>query len=486
MDTRISVIEEGKKIPLISVLNYIGLSVNMHKKAICPFHSDTRPSLSIWEEKNIFKCFVCGETGDVITFWNKYNNIGDYFIAAADLCYTFNIICLSDYNNILEWKQKKMPSKKEASESINNSNFNNKTDYFSVLQQMETRNKELNIASDTVLNDIYNVFINTVVDFYGKKISKKHKSHLINDRFMREEEIYKEGYFTFPNDYKNDFMDVFIEKLDANNIDVELLKKVPGFYYDKKLNEYSFVNKESLGIPIRNIDSLIVRIQLRLDFEVGSNKYGWFASSFASNESAEFKWGTGSGSIATAFIPENSKSKSIIITEGHFKAKKISEEKNCISISVQGVSNWKSIIPVFENIIKRFDIKHVFIAFDSDFKYNSSVFNYAKLLSKCLSDMNYDLHYLIWKCLYGKGIDDVINNGFIDKIEKIDKAELETKVELIYYILDLMTQQVKLDDEKIGVYFECLEGYSKESLNLFINYINEFNSIHPEIEHIFK
>ena len=43
--------------------------------SICPFHEDTNPSMTISEEKQIYKCFVCGAGGNVFTFVSKYNNI---------------------------------------------------------------------------------------------------------------------------------------------------------------------------------------------------------------------------------------------------------------------------------------------------------------------------------------------------------------------------------------------------------------------------
>ena len=45
--------------------NYIGL---------CPFHNDKSPSFSVSQEKQIYKCFSCGEAGNVITFIMKYKN----------------------------------------------------------------------------------------------------------------------------------------------------------------------------------------------------------------------------------------------------------------------------------------------------------------------------------------------------------------------------------------------------------------------------
>lgn len=43
--------------------------------AICPFHNDTNPSLSISKDKQIFKCFVCGTSGNAISFVQKYEKI---------------------------------------------------------------------------------------------------------------------------------------------------------------------------------------------------------------------------------------------------------------------------------------------------------------------------------------------------------------------------------------------------------------------------
>ena len=41
-----------------------GLDVTSHKKALCPFHDDRRPSLRIYPDG--YHCFVCGAHGDAI------------------------------------------------------------------------------------------------------------------------------------------------------------------------------------------------------------------------------------------------------------------------------------------------------------------------------------------------------------------------------------------------------------------------------------
>ena len=50
---------------------------------ICPFHDDHSPSMSVSEDKQIYKCFVCGSAGNVFTFIQNYNNVD--FVTAVKL-----------------------------------------------------------------------------------------------------------------------------------------------------------------------------------------------------------------------------------------------------------------------------------------------------------------------------------------------------------------------------------------------------------------
>lgn len=51
---------------------------------LCPFHDEDTPSFVIYTETNTFHCFGCGESGDVIAFYMKQNNMS-FSDAVAEL-----------------------------------------------------------------------------------------------------------------------------------------------------------------------------------------------------------------------------------------------------------------------------------------------------------------------------------------------------------------------------------------------------------------
>jgi DNA primase len=67
----------------VDIVEVIGENVTLKKagrnyKGLCPFHSEKTPSFMVNPELQIFKCFGCGEGGDVITFLEKYENLEFY------------------------------------------------------------------------------------------------------------------------------------------------------------------------------------------------------------------------------------------------------------------------------------------------------------------------------------------------------------------------------------------------------------------------
>lgn len=63
-----------------SIVDVIGRHVPLKKagsnyKGVCPFHNEKTPSFVVSDTKQIFTCFGCGATGDVIEFVQRYNNL---------------------------------------------------------------------------------------------------------------------------------------------------------------------------------------------------------------------------------------------------------------------------------------------------------------------------------------------------------------------------------------------------------------------------
>ncbi len=71
----VNVIEEYMQLKP-SGSNYVGL---------CPFHSEKTPSFMVSPSKQIFKCFGCGEGGNVISFVMKHENLS-FIDAVKKLC----------------------------------------------------------------------------------------------------------------------------------------------------------------------------------------------------------------------------------------------------------------------------------------------------------------------------------------------------------------------------------------------------------------
>ena len=85
----------------VDIVDVIGEYLSLQKKgrnyvALCPFHDDKNPSMSISPDKQIFMCFVCGTGGNVFTFLQKYLKIS--YIEAVKKVAEMGHIDLSDYH----------------------------------------------------------------------------------------------------------------------------------------------------------------------------------------------------------------------------------------------------------------------------------------------------------------------------------------------------------------------------------------------------
>ena len=77
------------------ILDVVSQTVSLKKSGnsyigLCPFHNEKTPSFNVTPRRGIFKCFGCGEGGDVIGFVMKNENLS-FFDAVTKLAARANI-----------------------------------------------------------------------------------------------------------------------------------------------------------------------------------------------------------------------------------------------------------------------------------------------------------------------------------------------------------------------------------------------------------
>ena len=433
--------EEILQIPIKEIIDS-RISEYTYGKYLCPFHDDHTPNnFHINERTNTYKCFACGESGNAISFIMAYDNLS-YMNAVCKIAVEHGLISEKEIENadkvLLDLS--KRPKKK-----------------------MQEKIQEDNKANVDILDKVYRIFMKGNSLMGKPKLSEEHLNKLRNDRKLSDENIEKTGYFTFPNGY---IMRSFLKELMKEGLDADVLKSIPGFYYNRKTDSYVFSKLQDttgFGIPILNIDGKVVGIQIRTDDD---GRYQWFSSAFVNNGRIKnFSDGTSPGTPVSVFYPTEIKCTTIFITEGHFKAKKIMETFGAISISVQGVNNWKEIPNVVHTLKERYPyLNTIMIAFDADMARKETVLQPAIKMGIALTGItidqelendihkilhvgnksmkqnastyrkeaekvsdylvghtfNFHIYYCLWDEKYGKGIDDLLNAGNNFALKKLD------------------------------------------------------------------
>ena len=101
-----------KQVDIVKVIScYIPLvKKGKNYMAVCPFHNDSNPSLTVSYEKQIYKCFSCGASGNVFTFVQEYEGIS--FMDAVKK------VCELEHIPLPEFKERKIERKDEQKERL--------------------------------------------------------------------------------------------------------------------------------------------------------------------------------------------------------------------------------------------------------------------------------------------------------------------------------------------------------------------------------
>ncbi|MBZ9688152.1 DNA primase [Clostridium estertheticum] len=228
--------------------NYIGL---------CPFHNEKSPSFTVSQDKQIYKCFGCGEAGNVISYIMKERNVT--FPDAARL--------LAERANI----------------------------------SIEIDNEENNVQKD-IYNKMYNINVEAARYFYDNlRKDKKAGAYFVN-RGISETTMKKFG-LGFSID-KWDGLLLYLKKkgyseLDLLNIGL-IIKSPKGSYYDRFRNRIMF--------PVFDYKGKVIGFGGRV-LDDSKPKY------LNSPETTLFH--KGYNLYGLNFVIKNNKSRTIIIVEGY-------------------------------------------------------------------------------------------------------------------------------------------------------------------------
>lgn len=106
-------IQKVSDLPIEQVADALGLTVKKHW-SLCPFHSDSRPSLYYRVNQNKYRCFVCGEYGGPIDLTRHINN-QSFHDAVCWLAQTFGIIIDEEYHEFRNVQKREVkPVRKEV------------------------------------------------------------------------------------------------------------------------------------------------------------------------------------------------------------------------------------------------------------------------------------------------------------------------------------------------------------------------------------
>ena len=493
-----------KQVPISKIITS-RIQANNRGECLCPFHADTKTGSFKYDDKlNKFTCFTCKETGDGIAFVQKLSRLSpdkskhkDYNKAVFEIAAQFQIIPQELFELLTGEKLEVEINSYTPVESIG--------------------------MAERTRSDI------NVTDFFFKQImsasflSTKHRDYL-NNRGVSNEEIKEVGYFTLFKNKKNqedainsdDFKRELLKVMKNSGYAINSLEsvRVPGVYFEN--GKFLLSGQEGLVIPIKDVNGKIQALQTRRDeVKEGESRYSWITST-------GHNLGATPGTPIDVYVPvrDNDFSSihtSLILSEGHFKIRRITKEQPAPAFSFQGIQNIQELDKNLEELYK-YSLDHGFrvdtarIFYDMDMYKNLNVYNaMLKLIDKLTEDskiknkmFNYyinketgnpetmitSIHGFndkydvkknicveIWDPRIGKGADDFLDNGGL-RFAAMHYEDFTRKFENEY-----------LTNETVVKYFDLKNQYSVEKLANHEDHANslkqEFENLEPDIERIF-
>lgn len=398
----------------VSIVEVISSYIQLQKKGnnflgVCPFHSDSNPSLTVNEQKKIFKCFSCNVSGNVFSFVSKFEHVS-YFDAILKIANKYNI-------------------------TIENVSFKDEI----------RKNNEFQILYD--INEKANEYF---VNFLNNNENEYAKKYLYGREI--DEELIK--YFNIGFAPKND--EIVIDLLtNKNNI---LCNEELGFKI-KDINDVglSLIDKEGknktvfynrITIPIYDTNNKIVGFGARRIEENDQAKYINTASTKIFNKS-ELLFNLNN------IVNNDINVESIYLVEGYMDVISLSKIgiKNVVAtMGVAFTKNHLDLLRILPNL------KVINICFDNDETGRQSSIKTAELINSkyMVGLINYQTNY--------KDIDELIKNNKEAAINQMNEIKDYTSFQI-----ELLLKQNNITKDKRVILNNAIKILKKETDLVSIN-----------------
>ena len=169
-----NLIDAKEVLSRVNIVNVVKNYIPLIKKGrnffgLCPFHNDTNPSMVVSEDKQIFKCFVCGTGGNAINFVQKKEKITyrQALIKVAEMA-GYDISKFKNESNDKYYKEK--------------SCFSDLNDYYTSVIELDSCKEALEYCEKRGLNaDIRRIFNIGFAPFEGDRTIEFLKSIKTDD-----------------------------------------------------------------------------------------------------------------------------------------------------------------------------------------------------------------------------------------------------------------------------------------------------------------
>ena len=392
-DTEIEAIRKNANIVDI-ISSYISLTLKgKNYFGVCPFHEDHSPSMSVSEEKQIYKCFSCGASGNVFTFVKDYENVS--FIEAVSI--------VAEKCGL---------------------NFHG-TKKVSKVKKHETEYEIMNLALKFYQNNLNSAL--------GSKAKEYLQKRSIDDKLINDFNL------GLALDYNNSLNKLLTNKKYSipTLLELGLINQNNEFITDVFQNRIIF--------PIHNLEGEVIGFTGRIYEDINQAKY------INSKESVIFKKGQIIFNYHRA-LPYIKKQKEVIIVEGNVDAMRLYGNNVKNVLALMGTSLTKDQVSIIKNLRSK-----IILMLDNDEAGANATFTNGNILeeaglsplvvrltgekdpdeyilkngiSKIIENINHPLSFLDFKLTYLK------NNKDLTKTE-----------DLVKYIKDIVSNLKNINDD---------------------------------------